>query len=206
MGSHLLHASNAAGGAARACLGFRPAAWSPAHAAFYGDETASETMGLPSTNQSKFTEEIIIHLHILFFFSNNGGKSGCRFSTVHYLYWFNCISGGACGYGNLFTSGHGTDTAAPSSALFKNGYVCGTCFQIRCMGWPLQISRSKDSNNGGWCNPPRTHFDMAKPAFMKIANWKAGIVPVMYRQYVAWFSTWDYLIELDSYCISSNFV
>ncbi|CAN6980835.1 unnamed protein product, partial [Brassica rapa subsp. trilocularis] len=38
------------------------------------------------------------------------------------------------------------------------------------------------SNNGGWCNPPRTHFDMAKPAFMKLAYWRAGIIPVAYRR------------------------
>ncbi|CAA0831509.1 Expansin-A7 [Striga hermonthica] len=96
--------------------------WQPTHATFYGDETASETMG------------------------------------------------GACGYGNLFSNGYGTDTAALSSVLFNNGFGCGQCFQIKC-----------DSNNGGWCNPPRTHFDMAKPVFMKIAQWKAGIMPVMFR-------------------------
>nr|CAD1831087.1 unnamed protein product [Ananas comosus var. bracteatus] len=31
--------------------------------------------------------------------------------------------------------------------------------------------------------PPRVHFDMSKPAFMQIADWNAGIVPVMYRRY-----------------------
>ncbi|XP_020259564.1 putative expansin-A30 [Asparagus officinalis] len=106
--------------------------------------------------------------------------------------------GGACGYGNLYTNGYGTDTAALSSTLFKNGFACGTCYQIRCIGskacyrgYPIATvtatnlcppNWSKDSNNGGWCNPPRTHFDMSKPAFMKIAYWKAGIVPVMYRR------------------------
>ncbi|KAK6947692.1 Expansin, cellulose-binding-like domain [Dillenia turbinata] len=129
---------------------YQPGPWTLAHATFYGDETASETMG------------------------------------------------GACGYGNLFVTGYGTDTAALSSTLFNNGYACGTCYQIRCVQSPACYKGSHittitatnlyppnwglDSNKGGWCNPPRTHFDMSKPAFMKIAQWKAGIVPVMFRR------------------------
>ncbi|XP_038905931.1 expansin-A7-like [Benincasa hispida] len=108
------------------------------------------------------------------------------------------ISGGACGYGNLFTNGYGVDTVALSSTLFNNGYACGTCFQIKCAQskacYPnvafttvtatnlCPPNWAKPSNNGGWCNPPRVHFDMSKPAFMKIANWKAGIIPVVYRR------------------------
>lgn len=115
---------------------------------------------------------------------------------------FNIIiycKGGACGYENLFNNGYGTATAALSSTLFKKGYACGTCYQIRCTGSkacfrgsPITTvtatnlcppNWSKDSNDGGWCNPPRVHFDMSKPAFMNIANWKAGIVPILFRRY-----------------------
>ncbi|XP_019447681.1 PREDICTED: expansin-A7-like [Lupinus angustifolius] len=129
---------------------FQPSQWTLAHATFYGDETASATMG------------------------------------------------GACGYGNLFVNGYGTDTAALSSTLFNNGYACGTCYQMQCYQSKACYANvsyititatnlcppnwSEASDDGGWCNPPRAHFDMSKPAFMKFAQWNAGIVPVMYRR------------------------
>ncbi|XP_071726722.1 expansin-A7-like [Rutidosis leptorrhynchoides] len=95
----------------------------------------------------------------------------------------------------------GHDSAASTmatltSAIYNNGFACDQCFQIRCVQSPWCSKNiatitatnlcppnwSQNSNNGGWCNPPRNLFDMAKPAFEQIAQWKAGIVLVMYRR------------------------
>ncbi|KAF8666282.1 hypothetical protein HU200_053706 [Digitaria exilis] len=100
--------------------------------------------------------------------------------------------GGACGYGNLYNAGYGLSNAALSSALFNDGAMCGACYTIVCdtskSGWcrpgtSVTITATNfcppnwalPSDNGGWCNPPRLHFDI-------IAVYQAGIVPVNYQR------------------------
>ncbi|KAK3131404.1 hypothetical protein QOZ80_6AG0505940 [Eleusine coracana subsp. coracana] len=107
--------------------------------------------------------------------------------------------GGACGYcANDIVSLYSTNTAALSTPLFADGNGCGQCYELRCVkspwcnpGSPSVVVTGTNlcppnwylpSDNGGWCNPPRQHFDMAPPSFLKLAQRVAGIIPVQFRR------------------------
>ncbi|KAL1292786.1 hypothetical protein HN51_053347 [Arachis hypogaea] len=107
--------------------------------------------------------------------------------------------GGACGYGDLFEQGYGLMTTAVSPALFNNGYTCGSCFEMKCVNKPNWNYCKKGSSpirvtvtnlcppnygqgDGHWCNPPYKHFDLSMKMFTTMAEYRAGIVPVLYRR------------------------
>ncbi|KAF5728317.1 putative Alpha-expansin 12 precursor [Tripterygium wilfordii] len=101
--------------------------------------------------------------------------------------------GGACGYDNTIHAGFGVNTAAVSGALFRGGEACGGCYQVMCdykidpkwclRGGVVTVTATNfcpSNNNGGWCDPPRHHFDMSMPAFLHIARQgNEGIVPIL---------------------------
>lgn len=124
------------------------------------------------------------------------------YSIYHIYFELHTYIGGACGYADVMKEGYGEHNAALSTVMFHDGQTCGACYEIKCFnnsqwckpeGAPVMVTAtnfcppnpSQPNDNGGWCNPPREHFDLSQPAFLLLAEYKAGITPVQYRRYVS---------------------
>ncbi|XP_019197568.1 PREDICTED: expansin-A9-like [Ipomoea nil] len=100
--------------------------------------------------------------------------------------------GGACGL-EQFKETYSPYTTALSAALFNNAASCGACYEIKCVNSTGQCKTPQKpiivtatdlcpTGDGKWCAPPQAHFDLSMPAYLQIAEYKAGVVPVFYRR------------------------
>ncbi|OVA12132.1 Expansin [Macleaya cordata] len=136
---------------------------------------------------------IILYTVAVMFFAVANGQAG--WDVAHATFYGDehgvGTMEGACGYGDLFQQGYGLETTALSSALYNDGLTCGACYEIKCdnvkwchPGISVTVTATNFCPSGGtgWCNPPNKHFDLSEPMFLKIAEYRAGIVPVQYRR------------------------
>ena len=86
------------------------AQWTPAFATFYGGSDASGTMGKLSIPLLLLSIDPSITAMSVFALRSMDHQITNANTSV--------LPGGACGYGNLYSAGYGTRTAALSTALF----------------------------------------------------------------------------------------
>ncbi|TKW34798.1 hypothetical protein SEVIR_2G329500v4 [Setaria viridis] len=96
--------------------------------------------------------------------------------------------GGACGYKDALAKDYGELTAAVGPSLYAQGAGCGACYEVKgAEGEAASTGKSVVVTATNQAPPPVSgqkgeHFDLTMPAFLQIAEEKAGIVPISYRR------------------------
>ncbi|KAJ6324874.1 hypothetical protein OIU76_012044 [Salix suchowensis] len=82
--------------------------------------------------------------------------------------------GGACGYGNLYSQGYGTNTAALSTALFNNGLSCGSCYEIRCGAGAILLSTISISPSLSSNTLPNSELELCPVSYRRVPCRRRG--------------------------------
>ena len=128
--------------------------------------------GKPHVNHGKFKDGPWTVGHATFY----GGRDGSG-----------TTDGGACGYKDALAKDYGALTAAVSPALYSEGAGCGACYEVKGAEEGGGPNKSVVVTATNQAPPPVSgqkgeHFDLTMPAFLQIAEEKAGIVPISYRK------------------------
>ena len=103
---------------------------------------------------------------------------------------------GACGYGNLYATGYGVLTAAISQVMWNDGFSCGACYEVACVGSQyvqgpvcnpttvtVTISNLCPTEGNPLCAPPFHHLDMSEPAWAVLSPKRvAGVLQTKMRR------------------------
>ncbi|CAL5072669.1 unnamed protein product [Urochloa decumbens] len=129
----------------------------------------------PHVNHGKFKDGPWTVGHATFY----GGRDGSG-----------TTDGGACGYKGELSKDYGALTAAVGPTLYADGAGCGACYEVkgpRAEGGDDNTNKTVVVTATNQAPPPVSgqkgeHFDLTMPAFLEIAEEKAGIVPISYRR------------------------
>jgi len=132
------------------------------------EEDGGASKKKPHVNHGKFKADPWTDGHATFY----GGRDGSG-----------TTDGGACGYKGELGKDYGALTAAVGPSLYSSGAGCGACYELKGTKGTVVVTATNQAP------PPVSgqkgeHFDLTMPAFLKIAEEKAGIVPITYRKYV----------------------